>query len=883
MGIQGLLPCLASITHTVPLKRYKGLTVAVDAMSWLHKGIYACDVKALATAQSNEKQRQFEEEQNGNLSRISKRLNYEKTQSSRHHHESSDASAAAASKCLDYVLRHAKKLRDEFDMHLVMVIDGDSLPSKGEIDKQRAKDRAKAYQDALASEVKGNKKAARKLFAQACSVSQRIRYELVQRLQDANIEFLVAPYEADAQMAKLARSGAVDLVITEDSDLLVYKCPRILFKIDFNKARGQEIELERELAKNEPLTFPKLTWTHDMFTFMCILSGCDYCEGIPGVGIKTAYKLVSTHCTPEAIFKALRMSGKAVPVEFETSFWMAYRTFRHQRVYCPQKKLVENLTPIEKDDLNQGQDANSMWPFLGPWVRPNVAQQVAAGVMHANKKIQWNELLRNPRGRITHEPTNIQRDVPRRREIPCQQKNMFRELKSVEKTKKRRAPTSESTSPPPPLREIYIDSNYMLSEMKDCTIAEEEESISFERALCDSFERAPTEFNPVPIHFSEYSSKFVGAKFATISRSAKRPHGMNARKHLSQAMERLSQRIKSVPAKMPYKRRKMISVPSTTLDRDIPISSSVSRGKKGNTVPSQSVREFTNIFDYPMDFSSGIHPSPCHPNPREVPATQKDGNEFTQYVIACAQQNYSQHQENMFDLNRYPERRRETYTSQDQYIRRHTTTPNLIDDIPPPSNEFLYSQEPNEYATSHIEFHESQCTQVGFFKGEEEAELPRALESFSEPFIVSPEELPVDDLFDVNIYFQAKTSHIPEENFNKFMNLPVCSFDSSEWRECSETADMREPQSQNLHFNQIGCSRYFESEYTGPNCPRRDKLFHEQPFLRQEDDSCVEHDKVQENGNDFVSLFPAHPNGTFRFKTDEELYSSMKHSLGWIQ
>jgi hypothetical protein len=79
MGIQGLLPCLASITHTVPLKRYKGLTVAVDAMSWLHKGIYACDVKALATAQSNEKQRPFEDE---NLTRIAKRLNYEKTQSS---------------------------------------------------------------------------------------------------------------------------------------------------------------------------------------------------------------------------------------------------------------------------------------------------------------------------------------------------------------------------------------------------------------------------------------------------------------------------------------------------------------------------------------------------------------------------------------------------------------------------------------------------------------------------------------------------------------------------------------------------------------------------------------------------------------------------------
>lgn len=40
------------------------------------------------------------------------------------------------------------------------------------------------------------------------------------------VTFVVAPYEADAQMAYLARSGQVQLVVTEDSDLLAYSCPR---------------------------------------------------------------------------------------------------------------------------------------------------------------------------------------------------------------------------------------------------------------------------------------------------------------------------------------------------------------------------------------------------------------------------------------------------------------------------------------------------------------------------------------------------------------------------------------------------------------------------------------------------------------------------------
>jgi exonuclease-1 len=49
----------------------------------------------------------------------------------------------------------------------------------------------------------------------------------LQALKAAAVQFIVAPYEADAQMAYLARRGDVHAVITEDSDLLVYGCPRV--------------------------------------------------------------------------------------------------------------------------------------------------------------------------------------------------------------------------------------------------------------------------------------------------------------------------------------------------------------------------------------------------------------------------------------------------------------------------------------------------------------------------------------------------------------------------------------------------------------------------------------------------------------------------------
>lgn len=66
-------------------------------------------------------------------------------------------------------------------------------------------------------------------------VLTKITYKFVlftyQILRSENIEFVVAPYEADAQLAYLAtleaEKGGVAAVITEDSDLIAYGCPAV--------------------------------------------------------------------------------------------------------------------------------------------------------------------------------------------------------------------------------------------------------------------------------------------------------------------------------------------------------------------------------------------------------------------------------------------------------------------------------------------------------------------------------------------------------------------------------------------------------------------------------------------------------------------------------
>ena len=46
-------------------------------------------------------------------------------------------------------------------------------------------------------------------------------------LKREGVDFVVAPYEADAQMALLCRIGLADFVISEDSDCIPFGCPRV--------------------------------------------------------------------------------------------------------------------------------------------------------------------------------------------------------------------------------------------------------------------------------------------------------------------------------------------------------------------------------------------------------------------------------------------------------------------------------------------------------------------------------------------------------------------------------------------------------------------------------------------------------------------------------
>ena len=209
------------------------------------------------------------------------------------------------------------------------------------------------------------------LYRSAVDVCPLMAARVIARLRAAGIPFVVAPYEADAQLAVLGVSGQVDAVLTEDSDLLAYGTPRVLFKL---APDGSCVEVcSQRLGQCSELNMAG--WEGDMFTQLCVLAGCDYAPSVPGVGIKKAATLVRRFRTAAAALRHLRFQGAPVPRGHEQTTQAALWTFAHAWVYDPATRGLVHRTPRVSGGMPDGQ----VEALLGKRHSDDVAAAIAEG------------------------------------------------------------------------------------------------------------------------------------------------------------------------------------------------------------------------------------------------------------------------------------------------------------------------------------------------------------------------------------------------------------------------------------------------------------------------------------------------------------------------
>lgn len=68
---------------------------------------------------------------------------------------------------------------------------------------------------------------ARNYFRRCVNITHEMALTLMQACRKINVDCIVAPYEADAQLAFLNLQDIVQYVITEDSDLVLFGCKKV--------------------------------------------------------------------------------------------------------------------------------------------------------------------------------------------------------------------------------------------------------------------------------------------------------------------------------------------------------------------------------------------------------------------------------------------------------------------------------------------------------------------------------------------------------------------------------------------------------------------------------------------------------------------------------
>lgn len=306
MGIQGLLPQLKPIQQPVTLRRYSGQTLAIDGYAWLHRAAHSCAME-LATDQPT-------------------------------------------TKYLQFFIKRLTMLRSTFNITPYLVFDGDSINVKKETDSKRREKRQENKERGLKLWHMGDKKRSLEYFQKCVAITPEMAKCVIEYCKVQKVQYIVAPFEADAQMVYLENHGFAHGIISEDSDLLIFGCRRLITKLN---DYGECIEICSDDFNHLPSKFPLCQLNREEIRMMVCLSGCDYTSGIPQVGLLTAMKLVKKFRNMDKILLSIQREGKLkIPQDFTQEYQLANFAFQFQRVFCPKSQRIVTLNVIPETLYN---------------------------------------------------------------------------------------------------------------------------------------------------------------------------------------------------------------------------------------------------------------------------------------------------------------------------------------------------------------------------------------------------------------------------------------------------------------------------------------------------------------------------------------------------
>lgn len=311
MGIDNLLSFLKPITLVSHISSFENQTVVVDAMSWLYRGCYSCAY---------------------------------------------ELNMGIPTKDFLYFLNKSVLMLRRHHIKPILVFDGRHLFVKKKTEDFRKKTKQENLAKAKEFLEKGDEKEAKKYFSRSIKITKSMIYQAIDLLKQMKVDYILAPYEADAQMAYLIKNSYAHLAISEDSDLIAYGCTRIILKLSTQTGECQFLNLNEYRAPSKRASLSDkqlknfLSFDEKTVIYACIMAGCDYLPSIKGIGIKKAVDFLARNAGKlEGAVRRLQFEKTfmgRIPQDYAKTVEKIALVFKFQRVFEPKEHRFATLNPL---------------------------------------------------------------------------------------------------------------------------------------------------------------------------------------------------------------------------------------------------------------------------------------------------------------------------------------------------------------------------------------------------------------------------------------------------------------------------------------------------------------------------------------------------------
>ena len=176
-------------------------------------------------------------------------------------------------KSVDSLVTSMSQLLDLFQshsIHPIFVFDGKPKTNKKHTLQKRQQQKQIAwnqYQQVRHTETPEVLQALKKTFIR---VSQRDVESIKSLMDSREVRYIQAPHEADEVCARMMHQGIAQYCMSDDMDMFVYGCSRVLRQLNLQDGTATLYQLEHMLKT--------LRISVEDFQMICILSGTDYSE-----------------------------------------------------------------------------------------------------------------------------------------------------------------------------------------------------------------------------------------------------------------------------------------------------------------------------------------------------------------------------------------------------------------------------------------------------------------------------------------------------------------------------------------------------------------------------------------------------------------------------